>query len=73
MSSATWTTPSSVAGSTEVALRGAGITVETIVLQGDTVVPDEGRIMHTLLIAPDHGHFTRPRFTIAKLRLLLGL
>ena len=36
----------------EVALRAAGLAVEAIVLPGDEVVPDEGRIVHILMRAP---------------------
>ena len=36
----------------EVALRSAGLAVETIVLSGDQVVADEGRIVHVLMRAP---------------------
>jgi glycerol dehydrogenase-like iron-containing ADH family enzyme len=36
----------------EAALRAAGLAVEAIVLPGDEVVPDEGRIVHILMRAP---------------------
>ncbi len=36
----------------EAALRSAGLAVETVVLPGDEVVPDEGRIVHILMRAP---------------------
>ena len=46
------------------ALRSAG---------GPATAPELGLSEAETELATDYGHFTRPRFTIAKLRLLLGL
>ena len=41
---------------------------------GGPATPQELGLSETeVRIAVDYGHFTRPRFTVAKLRLLLGL